>query len=91
MIYLGSRYQGRVIDTQKDTAGNVQLSVLRMVMPTTPMSSRAHIWKDSDRIDRIALEYLGNGDRWWDIMDINPDIIDPLRIAPGTVLRIPNA
>jgi len=28
---------------------------------------------------------------WWEIMDINPEILDPFTITPGTQLRIPNA
>jgi len=26
---------------------------------------------------------------WWEITDINPEILDPFDIVPGTVIRIP--
>jgi hypothetical protein len=28
---------------------------------------------------------------WWRILDVNPEIINPQEITPGTQLRIPNA
>jgi nucleoid-associated protein YgaU len=49
-----------------------------------------YTWVETDRLDRIALRFLGASTLWWQIMDINPEIIDPLTIVPGTVLRIPN-
>jgi len=28
---------------------------------------------------------------WWEILDINPEILDPTTIPAGTQLRIPDA
>jgi hypothetical protein len=38
----------------------------------------------------VAAQLLGNSSLWWAIFDINPEIIYPLNIPPGTVVRIPN-
>jgi hypothetical protein len=41
-------------------------------------------------LDNLALRYLGKSNLWWQIMDINPEIVDPFSIEPGTPIRIPN-
>jgi len=46
---------------------------------------------EKDRLDTLAQKYLNNPGLWYEILDINPEIIDPTNIAPGTLLRIPNA
>ena len=48
-------------------------------------------WTDGDRLDKIALKFLGNPSLWWQIMDINPEISNPSTITSGTLLRIPSA
>jgi len=48
-------------------------------------------WVDGDRLDTLANKFLGNPQLWWKIMDLNPEIIDPTSIAPGTLLRLPSA
>ena len=44
-----------------------------------------------DRLDALANKYLGDSQLWWQILDINPEVINPFNITPGTQLRIPNA
>jgi len=33
---------------------------------------------------------LGLPEYWWQIMDFNPEIINPFTITSGTYIRIPN-
>jgi hypothetical protein len=91
MITYSSRYRGWPLSLDKDAQGNVRISVMRLGRSVQPTTSRVHIWRDSDRIDQIASQYLGNPNRWWSILDINPSIADPHGITPGTQLRIPDA
>lgn len=44
-----------------------------------------------DRVDTIAKKFYGKGELWWMIADANPEIIDWLELAPGDILRVPNA
>ncbi len=90
MIYLDSRYADGLLfkayDSRTDT---YELTVLRS-FPSYSVTYFSYTWVETDRLDRIALRFLGAPTLWWQIMDINPEIIDPFNIAPGTVLRIPN-
>lgn len=48
-----------------------------------------YLFAEGDRVDILADLFLGSSARWHEIMDINPDIPDPLNIKPGTLVRIP--
>jgi hypothetical protein len=88
-IYFDSRYADGVHFKAFDSRTNkVQQTVFR----TWPEYSQAFFfynWVDGDRIDILAKHFLGKADLWWQIMDLNPDILNPFDIAPGTQLRIP--
>lgn len=91
MIYLDSRYATGTIfkafDARKRT---IQLSVFRN-FPTYSTDFFWYTWGAADRIDQVALKYLGDSSLWWQIMDINPEYINPLVIPIGVQIRIPNA
>jgi hypothetical protein len=90
MIYLDSRYADgplfKAYDSRTDT---YELTVFRS-FPSYRVAYFYYTWIETDRLDRVALRFLSNPTLWWQIMDINPEVIDPLNIVPGTVLRIPN-
>lgn len=91
MIYLDSRYADGVLQkTWHAGKRNYQLVVTRQ-WSSYVQSFFVYEWVEGDRLDILANKYLGNPGSWWEILDINPDIINPLEIAPGTQLRIPNA
>lgn len=46
---------------------------------------------DLERVDTIAHDFYGRADFWWMIADANPEIFDWFALAPGTVIRVPNA
>lgn len=89
-IALQSRYQQGTLVRLPDSSGTFNLSVLRTV-PASQSSFTLYIWQAGDRPDLVAQEQLGNPSLWWAIFDINPGLIYPLNIAPGTVIRIPTA
>ena len=71
-----------------NSAGTYNVSVLRTVSRQFGRFS-LYIWKAGDRPDLVATETLGNPQLWWSIFDITPEIIYPLNVKPGTVVRIP--
>jgi nucleoid-associated protein YgaU len=54
----------------------------------TPHPHRTHVVSPGETLDRIAAVYYGDGTRWRAIAVAN-GISDPLAIAPGTLLSIP--
>lgn len=90
-IFIGSRYENESVQSLKDQqTGSVRDVVFatREVLPSDGF--RYHLWAETDRIDRVTQEYLFDADRWWEVMDANPEILNPFDIAPGQVIRIPN-
>lgn len=89
MIYLDSRYvDGTVFKAYDSRTDKYQLTVFRN-FPSYSVTFLIYEWVETDRIDDIALQFLGKADLWWQIMDLNPEILDPFNITPGTQLRIP--
>lgn len=90
MIYLDSRYSdSRLYRALDSRTGKYNVTVLRQY-PVYETGYFLYEWKETDRLDTLALRYLGSPALWWKIMDMNPEIIDPLNIKLGTQLRIPN-
>lgn len=48
-----------------------------------------YISRTGDSFELIASKILGDGKRYWEIADLNPQVIYPDIIPTGTVLRIP--
>lgn len=91
MIYLDSRYvDGRVFKVWNAQKQQYDLTVFRE-WPKYAQSFFIYEWVENDRLDNLATRFLGEASQWWVIMDINPEVIDPNSIKPGTQLRIPNA
>jgi nucleoid-associated protein YgaU len=90
MIYADSRYADGYLQKSFDARnGSYTVGVLRS-FPTTASSFYYYVWTSRDRLDKIALERLGNSDLWWRILDFNPEVGNPWDIPVGTVLRIPS-
>lgn len=89
MIYLDSRYaDGVLFMAQEPKSSDYMLSVFR-TFPTYKISYYWYEVTENDRIENIASKTLGNPNFWWQIMDINPEVLNPFNIEPGTQLRIP--
>ena len=48
-----------------------------------------HVWKEHDRVDKVAHTYYRDPRAWWRFADFNPDIFDWFDVPAGTVIRIP--
>lgn len=88
MIWPQSRYTQGTIVRMPDSEGTYNVSVLRTVSAQIK-NFTLYSWKSGDRPDLVAYRQLGNSQLWWAIFDINPEIIYPLNILPGTLVRIP--
>ena len=49
------------------------------------------VWKETDRMDALAADILGDASYWWVICLMN-DLVNPFsyNLLPGTLLKIPN-
>jgi hypothetical protein len=91
MIYLDSRYaDGTIAKTWNARKQQYDLVVFRE-WSRYVQSFFYYNWVETDRLDNLANRFLGNPALWWEIMDLNPEILNPSSITPGTQIRIPNA
>lgn len=83
-----SRYNSATFTRLSNSSGTYNITLLRTV-PTAVSSYNLYIWGPSDRPDTVAKRFLGNPQLWWAIFDINPELLYPLNVPPGTAVRIP--
>jgi len=91
MIFLDSRYADANIYKAWDARKNQYNLTATRTWPTYRTKYFMYEWVENDRLDNLANKFLYNPNLWYKILDINPEIIDPTIIAPGTQIRIPNA
>ena len=90
MIYLDSRYaDGPLFKANNARDGNYYVTVMRQ-FPSYAIKFFWYEWVETDRLDDLSARFLGNPEYWWQILDVNPEILDPFEISAGTPLRIPN-
>jgi hypothetical protein len=44
---------------------------------------------EADTLDSMAYTFFGDPTKWWQIADVNPEILDWSDVAPGSLIRIP--
>lgn len=90
MIFTTSRYNdGPLVDIEDYRESEVRKTVYRK-WPTSVSDFSVYVWQDGDRMDLIALKFYGRPEVWWQIMDYNPEIVDPTSIQTGTEIRLPS-
>ena len=90
-LFADSRYaDGVQLNAYDSRTFTVQKTIFRS-WPDYVEAFFFYNWVDGDRIVLVSNKFLGRPDLWWQIMDINPQILNPFTIAPGTQLRIPRA
>lgn len=88
-IYLDSRYaDGPLFRAHDARSGNDLITVFRE-WPILASNFDVYEVNEIDRIENIAVQFLGKSELWWRIMDFNPEVLNPFEIPPGTLLRIP--
>jgi hypothetical protein len=91
MPYSDSRYADGHYYYANDPRSNLTRISVDRQFPITSTKFHYYVWVEGDRIDLVSANLYGSEENWWNIMDINPEISDPLNILPGTTIRIPNA
>jgi nucleoid-associated protein YgaU len=89
-IYQGSRYEYSTVDfvaTSQDADNNAVVFYDSYFEES--MGYFEYTVIEGDRLDQIADKFYHAPDRWWYILDNNPQISDPFNIPIGTVLRVP--
>lgn len=89
MITGNSRY---VNDTLTTITGNDGINRTTIIQPQpvdVSFSYLVHQVVGFERIDQIAFSYLGDSTAWWQIADVNPEVMYWDSLTPGTSIRIP--
>lgn len=94
-VSANSRYAGSVVAPVTDGAGATRNTILPKVPADTAYRVSFYPWRAGDRMDLLAYRFYGDERLWWLIADANPEIVpyasSLFSIAPGTMIRIPDA
>jgi hypothetical protein len=90
MITTDSRYSDGFIFKAPGNRFNPFQVIVTRVFPEIIDDFFVYTWKEGDRIDIVSDKFYGNSSLWWQIMDFNPEILNPWQIPVGTTLRIRN-
>ena len=91
-VYRNSRYyDGDAQQIKNKSTKAYNWTVYRAFPESTRITYIEYTWVDGDRLDYLASIYLADATRWWEILDINPDLPDAFSIEPGTIIRIPRS
>lgn len=82
-------YDGPLSQTQHKYTGDYVISVYRKFSDKVDIKYIVHRWEDGDNFATLAEAFNLGPKYWWEILDINPEILDPFDIMPGTNIRIP--
>jgi len=90
MIENVSRYyDGPLTQVPQKSTGVYTIGVFRKWPASTKRNYIEHIWEDGESLGALAARYGDGSKYWWEIMEINPQITNPLSIVPGAVIRVP--
>lgn len=77
---------------QRIAGGKLQtartVSRIRRARELGLINTREIVIKESQRLDHLAQEYLGNSHQWW-ILAALSEIGWGLQVPPGTIIRVP--
>lgn len=92
-LFRSSRYANTATTTDIQLVnddGVVYRTLFRRFPGTGALTVNYYVWRDGDRLDRLAADHFGDPSRWWEILDANPEINNGAMIPAGTKLRLPN-
>lgn len=91
MIFVGSRYtrvpRGNTLTASGESVGlfEVRPTTVAAENPTETYRVRA-----GDTLESIAAKFLGSGNKWYLLADLNPGIFWPLDLVSGDRIIIPS-
>lgn len=83
MIRVNSRYAPESVQYILDSrTASTRPTVMRSarVIANPRLTQK---WRDGQRLDMLGDRYYRSPLNWWQVMDRNPDVIDPLAFTPG--------
>lgn len=90
MIERVSRYYtGTLAQVKQKYSNNYTIAVYRDFIKSKKVRFIEYVWVYGDNLGALAKVYIGDAKYWWEILEINPEILDPFNIDPGTKIRIP--
>jgi len=81
------QYSGTIVDEKKNTRRMSLFPTIKADDITSPDDIIVEL-KVTDRFDKLANDYLGDGRLWWVLCLIN-DVSTPFSLLPGSLIRIP--
>jgi hypothetical protein len=87
-----SRYYNATVDyIQLEEGANQNPVVFYNFTDFGKLSAKTYVYEGTGtRLDQIAMEQYNKPQLWYLIAEFNPQIKDPMNIAPGTEILIPN-
>jgi len=86
-----SRYAGAELGTHDRPDGTAVVHLKRRILPQADALSVVyeHVVTNTDRLDRLAAQYLGDPEQFWQICDAN-DVLSPAELVaePGRTVFI---
>ena len=90
MIENVSRYyDGPIFQVPHKYTGVYTIAVFRKFPASTKVNYIEHVWEYGDSLAALSEHYGDGAKYWWEILEINPNILSPFDIKPGQVIRIP--
>jgi hypothetical protein len=88
MISATSRYAAATVATF-DVNGSSRQVILPIPPSVTTFNFISHVYTADETIDGIAYTYFGDPTQWWQIANVNPEILDWNSLTPGQTILIP--
>ena len=89
MLFPGSRYAATDVLDVDLPDGTHRRTLDTRPIPATPGVFEYTV-RDGDRLDRLAARFYNDPQKYWLILDANPQELDPLRLlVPGRRIQIP--
>lgn len=91
MISAFSRYANNKVTPIVTPKGTRSTIIIQPPSAPATYNVALYTWEVGDQIDFLAHSAYGDDQQWWRIANANPEILYWNNIAPGTVVRVPNA
>jgi nucleoid-associated protein YgaU len=89
-LFQGSRYRfGRVIQIIDANLDVNRVHELRQTSVEPPEGSVPYTVQAGDTFESLAAKRYGDGNKWYIIADVNPQVFFPLDLEAGEVIYIP--
>jgi nucleoid-associated protein YgaU len=88
-VFQGSRYGDAEVITPIAHDGS-RRRILDMRRITVAFSTHEHTVREGERLDQLASRFYGDPQKYWLILDANPEELNPFRLLrTGHRIRIP--